>query len=385
MIETTAIALQPLWNRSLEWELRLTMVAEAKHFLYVSIYYIEYDEYGTAFLNALEDACRRRVAVNLLLDGFGQTLGGVVMNDSTKRALASHLNRLRAAGATITHYRPPQLMQRRLGGGQHVKIQVSEQGEALFGSSNVTGASYTQWHEFSVAVRGPIVRTLLESYRTIGGTVKDTHLQVLGNTAQAGMTEVSLRYWCCNPNLGQGWSGPLGWRGPNEVTNLMKQMLDAARERVCLTAFYFKPIPTLIRAMEAAAHRGVRVEVYHSHCDALEATNLAWIAAAASYDRLLAAGIHIFEHRRGEHSKIVLIDDAWVAFGSYNFEDAAHDRLAEAMIDTHDTALVREARSIFESLSADPAQEAVRPHFRRNLSVQLRLQLAIMRHFKRWM
>ena len=30
------------------------MVAEAKHFLYVSIYYIEYDEYGTAFLNALE-------------------------------------------------------------------------------------------------------------------------------------------------------------------------------------------------------------------------------------------------------------------------------------------------------------------------------------------
>ena len=107
------------------------MVAAARDFLYASTYYLEYDRYGIEFLDALDEACRRGVAVHLLLDGFGQTLGGVLMADEAKRALSSRLDTLRQAGATVTVYRPRFPIQRRLGGGQHVKIQVSEAGEAI--------------------------------------------------------------------------------------------------------------------------------------------------------------------------------------------------------------------------------------------------------------
>ena len=385
MVETAATTLVPLWDRAAEWERRLRMVAGAREFLYVSTYYLEHDAHGRAFLTALDEAQARGVAVNLLIDGFGQTLGGVLMTAAAKQALGARLDALRAAGAVVDVYRPPHALQRRLGGGHHVKIQVSEAGEAIFGSSNITGASFERWHEFSVALRGPVVRTLLESYREIGGRVDDAHLRRLDLTGAPGPDDVRLDYALCNPNLHQGLPGPLGWRGPNEVTDLMIEMLGAARRRVQLTAFYFKPIPPLLRAVEAAARRGVRVEVYHSHLDALEATDLAWIASAASYDRLLAAGVRILEHRDGEHSKIVLVDDTRVAFGSYNFEDAAHDRLAEAMLATRDTRVVRMAAAIFERLEADPAQVGVDRRFRDRLPAQLRVRLAALGPLKRWM
>ena len=381
----TATALCPLWNRAAEWERRLRMIREARRFLYLSTYYVEYDDYGAELMALLLAAQRRGVAVNLLIDGFGQRLGGVLMSAAVKATLNERLDALGAAGAVVTVYRPPHALQRRLGGGQHVKIQVSEEGEAIFGSSNVTRASFEGWNEYSVALRGPVVRALLESYRTLGGGVDPAHLRDLDRCAAGTRGDIELDYWICNPNLHQGRRGPLGWRGANVVTERMLDMVNAARRRIELTTFYFKPAPALLDALLAAARRGVEIEVHHSHRDALPATDLAWIAAAAGYPRLLDAGVRIYENRAGEHSKIVLVDDAWAAFGSYNFEDAAHDRLAEAMLATHHPAAVAPAREIFDLLRADPRNAPVGRGFRHDLPAGLRLRLALLGRLKRWM
>lgn len=360
------------------------MIREARRFLYLSTYYLEYDRYGAELLAALLDARRRGAAVNLLIDGFGQRLGGVLMSAAVRAALKDRLDALRGAGAVVTVYRPPHPLQRRLGGGQHVKIQVSEQGEAVFGSSNVTRTSFEGWNEYSVALRGPVVPALLRSWPTLGGSVDPAHLRELDEpTAARG--DIALDYWLCNPNLHQGRRGPLGWRCSNEVTDRLIGMVNAARRSLRLTTFYFKPPPALLDALLAAARRGVETEIHHSHRDALPATDLAWIAAAAGYPRLLDAGVRIYENRAGEHSKIVLVDDAWVAFGSYNFEDAAHDRLAEAMLATRHPAAVVPARTIFRDLRADPRNAPVARRFRRDLPPGLRLRLALLGRFKRWM
>ena len=381
----TATALSSLWHRATEWERRLQMIGEARRFLYLSTYYIEYDDYGAELIALLLEAQRRGVTVNLLIDGFGQRLGGVLMSSAVKALLQDRLDELRAAGAVVTVYRPRHAMQRHLGGGQHVKIQVSEQGEAIFGSSNVTRTSFEGWNEYSVALRGPVVRDLLESYRTIGGEVDPAHLSMLDRCAAGTRGDIDLDYWVCNPNLHQGRRGPLGWRGPNVVTERMLDMVNAARRRIEITTFYFKPAPVLLDGLLEAARRGVEIEIHHSHRDALPATDLAWIAAAAGYSRLLDAGVRIYENRAGEHSKIVLVDDAWAAFGSYNFEDAAHDRLAEAMLATRHPAAVDPAREIFDLLRADPRNTPVGRGFRRDLPAGLRLRLTLLGRFKRWM
>ena len=382
---TSASALVPLWNRGAEWERRLAMVREARAFLYLSTFYVEHDAYGVGMLAELVAAQRRGVAVNLLIDGFGQRLGGVLMSSEQRATLAAMFDELQSAGATVTTYHPARRMQRWLGGGQHVKIQVSEGGEAIFGSSNLSKSSYEGWNEYSVAVRGPVVRILLESYRAIGGTVNDSHLRQLDAVAEAGAADLELDYWVCNPNSSQGMAGPLGWRGVNVVTDRLIDRIATARRSICLTSFYFKPVEPLLAALLAAARRGVHVEVHHSHREALPATDLAWIAAAAHYHRLLEAGVRIYENRHGEHSKIVLIDEAWVAFGSYNFEHAAHDRLAEAMLVSGDARATRPAAEIFAELRRDPDNMRVTPQVVAEWPVRLVARLRLLGPFKRWM
>jgi cardiolipin synthase len=382
---TTASALVPLWDRTAEWERRLAMVHEAESFLYLSTYYVEHDAYGIAMLQALIAAQRRGAAVNLLIDAFGQRLGGVLMSSADRTALAAMLDELRAAGGTVTVYQPGRRVQRWLGGGQHVKIQVSEAGEALFGSSNLSHSSFECWNEYSVALRGPIVRALLESYREIGGHVDPSHVRALAEAAGDGPGDLALDYWLCNPNTAQGLFGPLGWRGPNRVTDRLAAAIAGARRSIAMTSFYFKPVGSLRAALLDAARRGVQVEIHHSHREALPATDLAWIASAAHYDRLLAAGIRVFENRRGEHSKVVLIDDEWAAFGSYNFEHAAHDRLAEAMLVSRDPRAIAPVAGIFEELRQHPDNVPVTRKMLDDLPTPLALRRRLLGPFKRWM
>lgn len=385
MTRVTATAVVPLWNRAAEWARRLAMIREARSFLYLSTFYVEYDTYGIALLDGLDDAQARGVEVNLLIDGFGQQLGGVLMSRDTRATLAARLDRLRRAGAVVTLYRPAHPVQRWLGGGQHVKIQVSDAGEAIFGSSNVSHSSFEAWNEYSVAVRGTVVETLLDSYQRVGGTVIAVHMDHLRSLASGSESRISMEYWFCNPNLLQGVLGPLGWRGRNSVTDKLIDMIDAAQTSIAITSFYFKPVASLIGALVAAARRGVRVDVYHSHRDALPATELAWIASAAHYGRLLGAGVRIWENRHGEHSKIIVTDNTTVAFGGYNFEHAAHDRLAEAMLVSQDPAVVSPAVEIFEQLARDEDNVRVTPEMLRALPMQLRAKRTLLSPFKRWM
>lgn len=383
----TASALVPLWNRAAEWQRRLAMIEEARAFLHLSTFYIEHDAYGTEILAALRRAQRRGVAVSLLVDAFGQRLGGVLMTAPQRAALARELDGLRAEGGTVTVYAPAHRVQRLLGGGQHVKIQVSEAGEAIVGSSNLTKTSFEAWNEYAVAVRGPVVAMLLESLRAFGATVPTTHLATVVDAARADPSpaDLALDYWYCNPNLTQGWTGPFGWHGDNAVTTRMVAMLDGARRSARITSFYFKPVAPLLDAVLRAAGRGVHVEVFHSHREALPATDLAWVAAAASYPQLLEAGVHIHENRRGEHSKIVLVDEAWAAFGSYNFEDAAHDRLGELMLESRDARAIAPLQTIFDELRQHPDNVLVTPESFRQLPPRVATRVARYGRFKWWM
>ena len=361
------------------------MVRGARTFLYQSLFYIEYDVYGRQMLSALLEAQKRGVRVQLIIDYFGQRLGGVLMTRGQRAELDQAVGQLRAAGGSVIFYRPAGFMQRRLAGGHHVKIQVSEQGEAILSSGNITKSSFDGWNEYAMAVRGAVAPVLLESLRLIGGTVADEDLTHLKKLASADPGDLALEYWFYNPNLHQGVFGALGWHGPNSLTEKMIEMVDASTRSLLITSFYFKPTESLMAAVLRAVRRGVHVEVHHSHRDALPATDLAWIASATSYQRLLDAGVHVYENRHGEHSKIVLVDDEWVACGSYNFEDAAHDRLAEAMLASRDNRMIWPAVQIFDGLRRDPDNQRVTTEDVRGWPDTVRQRVSRYGRFKRWM
>ncbi len=306
------------------------------------------------------------------------------MAPEDRRALRRALNELRALGVEISFYAPRRRIQRWLGGGQHVKIQLSENGHVLFGSSNVTASSYERWDELSAVLAGPVAPALLDSFACLDVRVRRRDREALARVSRdSGPDPIVFDYGVFNPNPAQGWTGPLGWRTTNSQTAGFLQAIRRARKSVVLTSFYYKPAPVLRREILAARARGVRVQVYHSHLEALSETRLAWLAAAADFDSLLAAGVEIYESRHGEHSKVVLIDDRIAMFGSYNFEHAADDRLAEATLASADPRVVAAITQVLEEC-AETSEPMTRERLGR-LPFSLRWQRRAVRPFRRWM
>jgi hypothetical protein len=206
--------------------------------------------------------------------------------------------------------------------------------------------SFEGWNEYAVALRGPIVRTLLQA---IGSSAErwTSRTRSPSSRGRARPASIALDYWFCNPNLLQVRSVP--WAGADRTSSQTALVAMIAEAEVIDRHHQFLLQARGVADGGAPSPRYVAVwtcEIHHSHRDALPSTELAWIAATAHYGRLLRAGARLYENRHGEHSKIVVTDGSTGGFGSYNFEHAAHDRLAEAMIESRDPAAVRPALAI---------------------------------------
>lgn len=382
---------EPLRDRQAEWQARLAMVAQARRFLYVSSYFVEFDGYGVAFLEALAAAARRGCRVVLGLDAFGQRLGNYARPEAERRRLDALLADAAAAGVTIRWYRARTALQRRLGAGHHVKVQLSEAGSLLLASGNITARSFDGWNEFSALLDGPIAARALRDVIELFELDDDAHradvAELEARPAAAANapdgTPYRFEYLFHDPNRGSGFLHPVVY-APNPITARLVRAIDAARHSVRLSSFYCKPTRSLAHALCRAARRGVRVEIFHSHRDTLAESRLPWLSAAVEYGPFLSAGIRIHECRRGEHSKIFLVDDRWVAFGSYNAEHAAHERLAEVMVATDDPRVVRHLGSVLEDLAAEPDLVAVRPGAAW-LAVPTGLGRLLWRPMRRWL
>lgn len=371
-----------LSDPALEWSRRIAMIRAARVFIHVVTYYVGADHVGFELLDALIAAQRRGVAVLLGLDALGQRLGNQLVDANAHAGLEA---RLAALGSAVRVYRPSSRLQRLLGAGQHVKIQLSEAGEALHGSSNLSARSFdaAQWKEVSFSLWGPAALAAFDVVNTLfPGAAAAGHRARLASDA-GGAGETLIEYWWHDPNRPATPFAPLA-EVANPLTQRLVAAIDGARSTLRATSFYFKPCEPLAAAFERAARRGVAVEVFHSHRDALVESTMPWMAAATDYPRWLAAGITIHESRRGEHSKLLLVDDADLAIGSYNFEHAAHDRLAELMVFVRDPTVLAQAAALFDTLRADPDNTVVDATAFARLPFALRARTALFTPLRRW-
>jgi cardiolipin synthase len=108
--------------------------------------------------------------------------------------------------------------------------------------------------------------------------------------------------------------------------------LEGARRRAWFATGYLVPTPREVAELAAAARRGVDVRLLVPRAgDHPIATH----AQRAIYAPLLEAGVRILETTdRVMHAKLALVDEAWCAVGSSNF-----DRRAAAWNDEVDAIL----------------------------------------------
>ncbi|MFQ5631244.1 MAG: phosphatidylserine/phosphatidylglycerophosphate/cardiolipin synthase family protein, partial [bacterium] len=356
--KTFATDFQLILDRASEWRARIEMIKNARRFLYVSTYYIEYDNYAIEFFSELTKAVGRGVRVTVVIDAFGQKLSSNLMAKTGRRLLRKAFDAFHKNGGEIICYRPPKILQKLLGTGYHIKYQVSEEGRILFASSNISQMSYNRWFEFAVMLNGPVSVIMLEDLFQILENPNREDLDFLKrqiqNQAVAKEQNYAFEFFTYVPAIDPSPFSPIRQYWTNPITTGLIKSINQAQKKIELTSFYFKPHPKLFDAIESAAKRGVRVEIHHSHRGALAGvTRLPWLAASARYPRLLRQSVKIYEHLQGQHTKFVLIDDRIAWLGSYNFEHSADDRLAEAMLVTEDAMIVKEIRTFFDELKND--------------------------------
>ncbi|MFN8205742.1 MAG: phospholipase D-like domain-containing protein, partial [Solirubrobacteraceae bacterium] len=147
--------------------------------------------------------------------------------------------------------------------------------------------------------------------------------------------------------------------GDTNIEALYFLAIACARESLDLTAAYFAPRPAFVDALcDAAAQRGVRVRVLvpGRHID----KELVRVAGRSEYDRLLEAGVELYEYQPTMlHAKTLCIDGAWASVGSVNFDNRSFQANDEATLCVQSQ---RVARQLTEAFEADlEVSERMRP------------------------
>lgn len=309
----------------------LESIRQAAYEVRVEMYMFNFDDLGKRILQSLKEARDRGVKVYLLVDGIG-TIGFLADIDEYCKANNIHfkiyhplpirlnfLKRFSFKTLTWKNIRRFFLMFRKMNNRDHRKVFLIDQKVAFVGSQNVNKVHSEEmsklkaWRDTGVEVRGEPVKTLVNTSQFAWEKAKPD-----------GFTYS----WRFHYNVLR-----LSARRKHRLARLRQliQSFNEAQTRIWITTAYFLPNRKTVRALARAAHRGVDV------CICLPAMSdmpfMKWTAWLL-YDRLLKAGVKIFEYQdRILHAKSMIVDQ-WGTVGSYNFNHRSliHDLEVEVVI-----------------------------------------------------
>ena len=269
------------------------------------------DQAGGEFANLLTAARARGVAVNLIYDAWGA--------HDTKPAIFDDLRR---AGVQVLEYNPirpnhrvPIDVNRR----DHRKLLCVDGHVCIAGGVNIskvyenapaprgTDPDDQAWRDTDVRVEGPVTA---QFERFFADTWREQHGRPLPPAPPpppASTGGLLVQAIDGAPEDGQ----PLIYR-------TLLASIALAQRSVHMTTGFFVPTPDMLHVLEAAARRGVDVQLIVP--GESDSTMALW-AGRARYGELLDAGVRLHERQaRILHAKTAVIDGAWSAIGSANLD-----------------------------------------------------------------
>ncbi len=281
----------------------LLAISRAQRRVHLEVYRFAPTGIGARFIRALAAAAQRGVAVHVRIDGWGSARGG--------RTVAAAL---REAGCTVgIHNRLLGLFIGRFV-RNHRKILLVDDvvaflGGINIGDENVSADARVAWADLALEIRGPQCAALGRRLRREPGR----------SVASA------LRIFLCGP--GGGW-------------RLRRRYLVAfarARMRIHLAHGYFLPDRGIVRAITAAARRGVCVRLLLAGRSDIPFVG---VAQRSLYRKLLSAGVHIHEWGGSVlHAKLLTVDGRKLLVGSFNLDPFSLANL-ETLVEVDDVRIV---------------------------------------------
>lgn len=285
------------------------------------------------FSEALAERARAGVKVNAILDAQGTSRMGV-----------ENLARLQDAGVNVEKYHSILWWDiRRFNNRSHRKLLIIDGKIAFVGGVGIANEwagnaqSPEHWRDNHYKVTGPVVAQLQ-------GIFMDNWLKTRGEVLHG--SEYFPPLAASGSYLAQGFkSSPR--LGDNNITLMYLLAIASAQETLRIENAYFLPDALTRRGLEAAARRGVRVEVIMpgKHID----QKLVRAASRRHWPELLKAGVKLYEYQPTMvHVKLMIVDDIFVSVGSGNFDNRSVRLNDEANLDVLDRGFAREQIRLFE-------------------------------------
>jgi cardiolipin synthase len=327
----------------------IAAIDRARHEVHLETYIFADDATGRRVAASLAAAARRGVVVRVLVDGFGA------------RDFESGLGQgLAAAGAEVLAYRPEvgrlafrRHRLRRL----HRKLAVIDGQVGFAGGINVLddfddGAGDSPRLDFAVRVEGPLVARLHLTMRHVWRLVRWARL---GRRPPAPVPLPRLQQTAAPDGMQAALLVRDNLAHRHDIEYAYLDAIRGARREIFIANAYFLPGRRFSKFLLLAAGRGVRVTLLlQGRSDHL----LLHYATQSLYDRMLAAGVRVFEYDRAElHAKVAVVDDDWATVGSSNIDPFSLLLAREANIVVRDAGFAGELRASLATILAGAARE----------------------------
>jgi cardiolipin synthase len=307
-------------------------IDSAKKTIRFETYIYANDSLGRQCREVLVNARRRGLRVQVLIDSIGSL------------TLTRHFwDPLLAAGGEVHWFNPISL--NRMAFRNHRKMLVCDDEVAFVGGFNLT-AEYkgdgvrSGWCDLGLRLTGPLVNELAEAFDDSFARADFKHKRFMRLRRSTAQQHTTTR---------QGdllLSGPGRGKNPYQLA-LHADLVNA--KCVQIIAGYFLPNQKLRRDLKRVARRGGTVQLMLAgKSDVL----LSQLAGRSLYQRLLRAGVEIYEYQpQILHAKLIIVDGVVYA-GSSNLDARSLYINYELMLRLTDEKLVAEAREIFRQRQA---------------------------------
>lgn len=336
----------------------LQAIAAAKESISVSVYIFDPQGIGEKFVEALEAAQRRGVEVRVLVDAVGARYCW-----PTARKIFAKNNLVRVAQFNKpTLYWAPAFNLR-----NHRKILVVDGRIGFTGGFNIKreywddGGSHGECcQDLHFRVEGPVVAQLNEVFaddwrfttgENLDGSKWFPQIDAVGTAMARGIEA-----------------------GPDEPFERLRWALigalNGARKKVVIMTPYFVPDAAILSALNAAALRGVLVDILLP--DRCNLPFVRW-ASFAQLWQAMEGGCRIWLGGGPfDHSKLMIVDDVWAFIGSANWDARSLRLNFEFNVEVYDSSLCEKLQPLIRERMKRSKQISIQEVDARPLAIKVR-------------
>jgi len=297
----------------------------------LQLYYGQRGQMADTLQQILIDRAAAGVRVFVLYDAFG-----------IQRVTAAYRAALQDAGVVAVPFRPLSFWKLHLVQNRsHVRGIVVDGRVAWTGGFGIDdkwigdGRTNGSWRETNVRFEGPAVRQLQAAFAAAWAEATGVLLtgRMTLSRSDEGVSTAGLIH--TTPTMGS-----------TAAERFLALSIAGATKTLYITNPYFVADDNFAGLLADAARRGVDVRILTAGpCTDVRTVRL---AGRASYDRLLAAGVRIYEWQPSAlHAKTFVVDGLWATVGSINFDNRSLVLNDEASLMILDEGIGSQMNGIF--------------------------------------